>query len=61
MSLTQSPQFRFGVALRTAASRRGWIEKCRKAEDLGYDTIAVIDHLGLPGPVSCADAGGRGH
>jgi alkanesulfonate monooxygenase SsuD/methylene tetrahydromethanopterin reductase-like flavin-dependent oxidoreductase (luciferase family) len=26
------------------------IEKCRKSEDLGYDTIAVIDHLGMPAP-----------
>jgi alkanesulfonate monooxygenase SsuD/methylene tetrahydromethanopterin reductase-like flavin-dependent oxidoreductase (luciferase family) len=50
MSRAQSRAFRFGVALRTAASRREWTEKCRKAEDLGYDTIAVIDHLGLPAP-----------
>jgi alkanesulfonate monooxygenase SsuD/methylene tetrahydromethanopterin reductase-like flavin-dependent oxidoreductase (luciferase family) len=42
--------FRFGVVLRSAASRREWMEKCRKAEDLGYDTIAVIDHLGAPAP-----------
>jgi probable F420-dependent oxidoreductase len=50
MPLPQERAFRFGVALRAAASRREWIEKCRNAEDLGYDTIAVIDHLGLPAP-----------
>jgi probable F420-dependent oxidoreductase len=50
MSLPHSRAFRFGVALRAAASRREWMEKCRKAEDLGYDTIAVIDHLGMPAP-----------
>jgi hypothetical protein len=35
--------FRFGVALRSAESRGEWMDKCRTAEDLGYDTIAVID------------------
>jgi hypothetical protein len=50
MPLPQERAFRLGVALRAAASRREWIEKCRKAEDLGYYTIAVIDHLGLPAP-----------
>jgi probable F420-dependent oxidoreductase len=50
MPLPHRRAFRFGVALRAATSRRDWIEKCRTAEDLGYDTIAVIDHLGMPGP-----------
>jgi hypothetical protein len=34
MPLPQQRAFRFGVALRAAASRREWIEKCRKAEDI---------------------------
>ncbi|MDP4505315.1 TIGR03621 family F420-dependent LLM class oxidoreductase [Nonomuraea turcica] len=42
--------FRFGVALQAAADRREWKEKCRKAEDIGFDTISVIDHLGKPAP-----------
>lgn len=31
-------------------SRRNWIEKCRRAEELGYDVIGVPDHLGCPAP-----------
>lgn len=50
MPQPQRRAFRFGVALRAASSRREWMDKCRKAEDLGYDTIAVIDHLGMPAP-----------
>ncbi|MGW4244722.1 TIGR03621 family F420-dependent LLM class oxidoreductase [Nocardia sp. NPDC004722] len=42
--------FRFGVNLTTPSSRTAWIEKCRRAEALGYDVIAVPDHLGLPAP-----------
>ncbi|MCF6473187.1 TIGR03621 family F420-dependent LLM class oxidoreductase [Nonomuraea sp. MG754425] len=52
--------FRFGVALRAAADRREWMEKCRKAEDVGFDTISVIDHLGnlapFPAMVLAAEA-----
>ncbi|TDC83630.1 LLM class F420-dependent oxidoreductase, partial [Nonomuraea deserti] len=40
--------FRFGVALHISATRRAWVEKCKKAEALGFDTIAVADHLGMP-------------
>lgn len=50
MPLPDSRPFRFGVALHVAATRREWIEKCRKAEALGFDTIAVIDHLGKLAP-----------
>lgn len=42
--------FRFGVGMTATASRKDWIEKCRKAEDLGYDIIGVADHLGMPAP-----------
>ncbi|MGW5111276.1 TIGR03621 family F420-dependent LLM class oxidoreductase [Nocardia sp. NPDC004123] len=42
--------FRFGVNLLAPASRPEWIEKCRRAEGLGYDVIGVPDHLGLPAP-----------
>ncbi|MEU0508060.1 MULTISPECIES: TIGR03621 family F420-dependent LLM class oxidoreductase [Amycolatopsis] len=52
--------FRFGVNLLTPSSRAGWQARCREAEDLGYDVIAVPDHLGLPAPfpalVSAAEA-----
>nr|AXL06147.1 LLM class F420-dependent oxidoreductase [uncultured bacterium] len=47
---TGSKPFRFGVDLITPAPRRAWVEKCRKAEELGYDVIGVGDHLGMPAP-----------
>ncbi|RJQ88438.1 TIGR03621 family F420-dependent LLM class oxidoreductase [Amycolatopsis panacis] len=36
-------EFTFGVSL---LSTTRWAEKCRRAEELGYDHIAVPDHLG---------------
>ncbi|MEU4248593.1 TIGR03621 family F420-dependent LLM class oxidoreductase [Amycolatopsis sp. NPDC026612] len=43
--------FRFGVALYVPGSRAEWVAKCRKAEDLGYDVVGVVDHLGRVAPV----------
>ncbi|WP_106177107.1 TIGR03621 family F420-dependent LLM class oxidoreductase [Prauserella shujinwangii] len=43
--------FRFGISLRQVGRRDEWIAKCRRAEELGYDVIAVADHLG-PGRAS---------
>lgn len=43
-------EFRFGVNLVAPASRAEWVEKCRRAEELGYDVVGVADHLGLPAP-----------
>jgi probable F420-dependent oxidoreductase len=43
--------FRFGVALVAPGSRARWVAKCRKAEDLGYDVVGVVDHLGRVAPV----------
>ncbi|SFW54595.1 TIGR03621 family F420-dependent LLM class oxidoreductase [Amycolatopsis australiensis] len=43
--------FRFGVALVAPGSRAEWVAKCRKAEDLGYDVVGVVDHLGRVAPV----------
>jgi probable F420-dependent oxidoreductase len=45
-----SVPFRFGVNMLAPGSRAEWVEKCRKAEDLGYDVIGVPDHLGLLAP-----------
>ncbi|MFI6865712.1 TIGR03621 family F420-dependent LLM class oxidoreductase [Nocardia sp. NPDC050406] len=42
--------FRFGVNLTAPGSRSEWVAKCRRAEELGYDVVAVPDHLGLPAP-----------
>ena len=43
--------FRFGVALYVPGSRAEWVAKCREAEDLGYDVVGVVDHLGRVAPV----------
>ncbi|RSD10238.1 TIGR03621 family F420-dependent LLM class oxidoreductase [Amycolatopsis eburnea] len=42
--------FRFGVNLLSPVGRAEWQDRCRRAEDLGYDVIAVADHLGMPAP-----------
>ncbi|WP_245721707.1 TIGR03621 family F420-dependent LLM class oxidoreductase [Nocardia crassostreae] len=31
-------------------SRSAWVEKCRRAERLGFDVIGVADHLGMAAP-----------
>ncbi|MEV5715247.1 LLM class F420-dependent oxidoreductase [Amycolatopsis mediterranei] len=42
--------FRFGVNMVVPDSRAAWVEKCRKAEDLGYDVLSTADHLGMAPP-----------
>ncbi|WP_290056753.1 TIGR03621 family F420-dependent LLM class oxidoreductase [Amycolatopsis solani] len=42
--------FRFGVNMHVPDDRAGWVEKCRKAEDLGFDVIGAADHLGMAPP-----------
>jgi probable F420-dependent oxidoreductase len=37
--------FRFGVVAAHIQSRADWVSKARKIEDLGYDTLLVVDHL----------------
>lgn len=45
--------FRFGVCLiDESPSRQDWIDKCRRAEDLGYDVILAPDHLNLAAPMT---------
>ncbi|MEU7767498.1 LLM class F420-dependent oxidoreductase [Nocardia sp. NPDC049190] len=48
--MTAQRSFRFGVNMLVPESRSKWIEKCRRAEELGFDVIGVADHLGLPAP-----------
>lgn len=38
-------KFRFGVQMSKAASAKEWAEVARKAEDLGYSTLAMPDHF----------------
>ena len=39
-------KFRFGVQIAAASSRKEWLEKLRKAEDLGYTSVFMPDHFG---------------
>ncbi|WP_157119643.1 TIGR03621 family F420-dependent LLM class oxidoreductase [Nocardia xishanensis] len=48
--MTVQRPFRFGVNMVVPESRSRWIEKCRRAEELGFDVVGVADHLGLPAP-----------
>ena len=50
----RSPRpFRFGLQVVRADSRQGWIDEARRAEDLGFDTVVVPDHIadGLLSPM----------
>ena len=38
--------FRFGVTASQAPPRRAWTDLARRAEELGYDTFVMQDHLG---------------
>ena len=38
--------FRFAIQLSSATSRDDWIERARRAEELGYDAVCVPDHVG---------------
>jgi probable F420-dependent oxidoreductase len=43
--------FRFGVSARETDSAADWIERARRAEQLGYSTFLVADHLvSMPSP-----------
>lgn len=42
--------FRFGINLLVPASRQAWRDKCRRAEELGFDAVLVPDHLGMVAP-----------
>jgi len=33
--------FRFGVLLSTALNRRDWLDRCQRAEQFGFDIVAV--------------------
>ncbi len=42
--------FRFGVAMTAVGSRAAWLDKVRRAADLGYDVLQIPDHMGLTAP-----------
>ncbi len=39
-------RFRFGVQVAQASTRKEWLEKAKKAEDLGYTAFHMPDHFG---------------
>ena len=43
--MTHPRTFRFGIQLSKAASGSDWAATARKAEDLGYSTLAMPDHF----------------
>ncbi|WP_215548756.1 TIGR03621 family F420-dependent LLM class oxidoreductase [Amycolatopsis sp. CA-230715] len=43
-------EFRFGVNMTASSGRQAWVDKCRRAEELGFDVVAVPDHLGMVSP-----------
>jgi probable F420-dependent oxidoreductase len=46
--MTPPRPFRFGVSTRGAPSRDVWLTTARQAEDLGYSTLLMPDHLNTP-------------
>lgn len=38
--------FRFGIQVYTATTAAEWVAKARQAEDLGFDTLTMPDHIG---------------
>lgn len=48
--------FQFGLNATSAASREDWTETARKAEELGYHSLLVSDHLGNLGPIAAIAA-----
>lgn len=55
--------FRFGANLVAVGSRSQLRDKARRIEELGFDTILIQDHLGMPSPfpllVAAAEATSR--
>jgi probable F420-dependent oxidoreductase len=44
------PGLRFSYNIFGVGSRDDFVQACRRAEGLGYDTVFAADHLGIPAP-----------
>ncbi len=44
--LPHARKFRFGLQISSATTRKDWLEKVRKAEDIGIGTVSMPDHFG---------------
>ena len=49
-----SRPFRFGVQSYSATSPQDWRDQAKRAEDLGFSTFSVADHVIGPGPALAA-------
>ncbi|EFH80891.1 TIGR03621 family F420-dependent LLM class oxidoreductase [Ktedonobacter racemifer] len=59
--MTSIRPFRFSIVAEVAKSRKEWLDKAYRAEDLGYTTLLMPDHLGfdvdpIVGLMAVADA-----
>lgn len=59
--MSQNRPFRFGVEVTGASTADAWRATARAIEDMGYETLLVIDHLGdqfapIPAMLAAADA-----
>ena len=48
--------FRFGMSMRFIKSRDAFVEKVKRAEDVGFDILCVPDHLGAAAPIPALTA-----
>lgn len=48
--------FRFGMSMRFIKSRESFIDKVKRAEDVGFDILCVPDHLGATAPIPALTA-----
>ena len=46
--MTHHRPFRFGVKSFLPPDHDGWVAFARKVEALGYSTLSIDDHVGLP-------------
>ena len=48
--------FRFGISMRFVKSREAFVDKVKRAEDVGFDILCVPDHLGAASPIAALTA-----
>jgi len=48
--------FRFGMSMRFIKSREAFVDKVKRAEDVGFDILCVPDHLGAASPTAALTA-----
>jgi probable F420-dependent oxidoreductase len=54
--LLVAKDFRFGMSMRFVKSREAFVDKVKRAEDVGFDILCVPDHLGAASPIASLTA-----